>query len=61
MTVSPAMWVTGNMASNMSLREKKTERGKKEGERASTVVRLLLRYCTQTRAQQKSGVTEETV
>lgn len=25
MTVSPAMWVTGNMASNMSLKEKKEE------------------------------------
>lgn len=31
MTVSPAMWVTGNMASNMSLKEKKTERGEEEG------------------------------
>lgn len=29
MTVSPAMWVTGNMASNMSLKE--TETGKENG------------------------------
>lgn len=34
MTVSPAMWVTGNMASNMSLTEKETERrGRREKER----------------------------
>ncbi len=35
MTVSPAMWVTGNMASNMSLQEKETER---ERRRENTVI-----------------------
>lgn len=45
MTVSPAMWVTGNMASNMSLKETKTEADTSEN--TTTIQRV---YSLQTAA-----------
>lgn len=48
MTVSPAMWVTGNMASNMSLKmiDRKTEERNRNGEVVINIHAFVMHYLT---------------
>lgn len=62
MTVSPAMWVTGNMASNMSLKKKETDgRGRREKERGrkNTVITKIVDSLTNRQTTRVSSVEEQ--